>query len=141
MSKYPKCFPDNFEEDILPKGAKEQEIQVYRIIKYKNIRDNFISSYEEREKGLIPIKKKFNRNDPKIYSTSCFENEADAKYVLNTMMRNHHPEAYIAKGVTAKCCGPCQLTRERSENQHEAKDSHVDWWIYDDATPERHFEL
>ena len=25
MSKYPKCFPENFETEILPKGAKKEK--------------------------------------------------------------------------------------------------------------------
>ena len=33
MKKYPKCFPDNFETEILPEDAKEENKSVYRIIK------------------------------------------------------------------------------------------------------------
>ena len=48
MSKYPECFPDNFEEKILPGEAKQENIPVYRIIKYRKIdRDEFIGTYEE----------------------------------------------------------------------------------------------
>ena len=58
MSKYPECFPDNFEEDILPEGAKNENKSVYRVIKYGTInRDGFIGAYEEIQRGLIPPKK------------------------------------------------------------------------------------
>lgn len=33
MSRYPSYFPDNFEADILPKGARKENKTVYRIIK------------------------------------------------------------------------------------------------------------
>lgn len=140
MSKYPKCFPENFEAEILPKGAKEQKIIVYRIIKYQNIRDNFISTFEETEKKLRPSRSPLNCKDPGTFSTSCFKDKNEAEDLLGLMMR-HKPEAYIAKGETAKCCGPCQLTLERNMNQYKDKKSHVDWWIYADATPEVYFEL
>ena len=43
MKKYPKCFPENFETEILPEGAKEENKSVYRIIKKGQIdRDSFI---------------------------------------------------------------------------------------------------
>ena len=29
MSRYPDCFPDNFEKDILPKEAREENKEVY----------------------------------------------------------------------------------------------------------------
>ena len=61
MKKYPKCFPDNFETEILPEDAKEENKSVYRIIKSGIIdRDSFISTYEEMERGLIPRKKKLD---------------------------------------------------------------------------------
>lgn len=47
MKKYPECFPENFETDILPEGAKKENKAVYRVIKYGTInRDSFIGTYE-----------------------------------------------------------------------------------------------
>lgn len=40
MSKYPKCFPENFEKDILPKDARNEEIEVYRIMKTGKIEEH-----------------------------------------------------------------------------------------------------
>ena len=55
MKKYPKCFPENFETEILPEGAKEENKSVYRIIKKGQIdRDSFISTYEEMQSCYMP---------------------------------------------------------------------------------------
>lgn len=135
MKKYPKCFPTNFETDILPVGAKNENKAVYRVIKSGIInRDSFIGTYEEIQKGLIPPKKRMDLNDPSLYSTSCNMDYADAAYALNVFMR-HHPKAVIARGKTEKTCGPCQLTSEREKRE----DTHVDWWIYEETEPQRYF--
>ena len=46
MGKYPDCFPENFETEILPKDAQENSRRVYRIIKYGDeiSRKNFMST-------------------------------------------------------------------------------------------------
>lgn len=70
MGKYPKCFPENFETEILPKEAKKERKSVYRIIKKGTIdRESFIGTYEEMQRGLIPKKKRINLRNPGIYST------------------------------------------------------------------------
>lgn len=136
MSKFPACFPKNFETDILPKEAKFKYKSVYRVIKSGTInREGFISTHEEIERGLIPPKKRLSPQDPGRYSTSCNIEYEDAEYMLNVFMR-HHPRPVIAKGTTEITCGPCQLTSERDVNR---KDSHVDWWVYEDADPQEYF--
>ncbi len=136
MQRYPESFPENFETDILPKEAKQENKSVYRIIKYGTInRDSFISTYEEMQRGLIPHKKRIDLNNPGIYSTSCNMDYSEAEYALNIFMR-HHPKAFIAKGETEKTCGPSQLTSER-ENRD---DTHVDWWIFEKSEPHLYFK-
>ena len=135
MSKYTERFPENFEEDILPKEAKCENKSVYRVIKYGTInRDSFIGTYEEMKRGLIPPKKRMNLEDPGLYSTSCNIDYSEAEYVLNLFMR-HNPRVFIAKGETEGTCGPCQLTSEREKRD----DTHVDWWIYKDVEPQKYF--
>lgn len=137
MKKYPKCFPDNFETEILPEDAKEENKSVYRIIKSGIIdRDSFISTYEEMERGLIPRKKKLDLNDPEIYSTSCNIDFSEAQYALNIFMR-HYPKPFIAKGQTEVGCGPCQLTSERDKSK---EGTHVGWWIYEKSDPQNYFK-
>lgn len=139
-NKYPDCFPDNFETDILPKEAGNDEKDVYRIIKSGIIdKQGFLSTYEEIKKGLIPDKIKKGRislNDPKLYSTSCIVEMSEAEYALDLFMR-HNPPAIISKGKTKAVCGPNQLTSEREKN---VKTTHVDWWIYKHANPQLYFK-
>ena len=136
MKKFPECFPENFEKEILPEGAKTESKPVYRVIKYGSInRESFISTYEEIQRGLIPPKKRMNLNDPGLYSTSCNIEYSEAEYALNIFMR-HQPKVFIAKGETEGECGPCQLTAERETRT----DTHVDWWIYEEAEPQMYFD-
>ena len=133
--KYPECFPENFETDILPKDAKRENKSVYRVIKFGTIdRNGFIGTYEEIQRGLIPPKKRMNLDDPGLYSTSCNMKYSEAEYALNMFMR-HYPKPFIAKGETEGSCGPCQLTSEREKRS----DTHVDWWIYEDTEPQIYF--
>ena len=135
MEKFPECFPEKFETDILPKGAKKENKSVYRVIKYGTInRDSFIGTYEEIQRGLIPRKKKMDLDNPGLYSTSCNIEYSEAQYATDIFMR-HHPKVFIAKGQTESSCGPCQLASEREER----KDTHVDWWIYQEAEPQKYF--
>lgn len=95
MKKFPECFPENFEKEILPKAAKEENKSVYRVIKYGTInRDSFISTYEEIQRGLIPPKRKMNSNDPGLYSTSCNIEYTEAgicfKFVYETSSKSIH---------------------------------------------------
>ena len=135
MKKFPECFPDNFETSILPNGARKENRHVYRVIKSGKIdRDAFISTYEEIQRGLIPPKRKMNLNDPGLYSTSCNIEYTEAEYVLRLFMR-HYPKPIIANGETEGECGPSQLTADREDVQG----THVDWWIYEESHPQRHF--
>lgn len=139
MGKYPECFPEDFEERILPKGAKPENKQVYRIIKSGIIdRDSFISTYEEIVRGSRCKPKKLDLEDPGIYSVSCFMDLDDIEYFKNVFMRRN-PELLVAKGITDSSCGPCQLTSERKPVKENSK-SHVDWWVYQDANPQNFFE-
>lgn len=136
MKKYPECFPQNFETDILPDGAKNENKSVYRVIKSGIIdRDGFIGTYEEIQRGLIPPKKRMNLKNPSLYSTSCNIKYSEAKYALSVFMR-HHPRALIARGETEGTCGPSQLTSEREERN----DTHVDWWVYEESEPQGYFK-
>ena len=95
MNKYPECFPENFEMEILPKEAKKENKPVYRIIKYGTInRESFISTYEEIIRGLIPPKRKMNWNDPGTYSTSCNIEYSEAEYALNIVHETSSKSVY-----------------------------------------------
>lgn len=128
---FPPCFPKNFETEILPvTEINSTELPVYRIIKSGEInRDAFLSTWEERKEQA-----ELDESDPGTYATSCNSDLEVLERLLKRMMR-YHPNPIIAKVVTKVTCGPSQRTQERTLK----KTSHVDWWIYDQSTPELHF--
>ena len=68
MKEFPDCFPENFETEILPEDAREDNKDVYRVIKNGILdRESFISTYEEIQRGLIPPKKRLNLKAPGTY--------------------------------------------------------------------------
>ena len=136
MSKYPACFPENFETDILPKNVHYEPIPVYRIIKSGVInREGFIGSYEEVLRGLVQRKTPLDPNKPETYATSCYVKYSEAKKKLKLFMR-YYPTPIIAQGMTNPSCGPNQLTAEREIGR---KDGHVDWWVYEESEPQNSF--
>lgn len=138
IDKAAKVFPNFFSNFDLPEGAKKQEIEVYRMCLTGIInREAFYGSYEAHMKGISYNKNiTENSTDPGDYSTSCFEDEKDAKRFKKLFSR-HKPELIVAKGSTNKECGPCQRTKDRDS---KVKNSHVDWWIYENANPQQYFK-
>lgn len=135
--KYPDCFPQNFESDILPKEAKEQFLEVYHILLFGNLDEiNFLSTYEIDLRKLTKRSRPLDMNDPGTYSTSCFIDKEDADYYLE-LLGKHHPKAKLAKGITEPSCGLSQITKERKP---EKLDSHVDWWLYKDTNANQYFK-
>ena len=130
MTKFPDCFPANFEENILPKDVEFTSYPAYRILK-RGILDHqaFLSTYEEAKvSGFFP--RGCDLNDPGTYSTSVFQGINDIMK-LQKIMFKHHPRATIACGSTEPSCGPCKTSK---------KGSHIDWWIYKDTSPELYFK-
>lgn len=129
-----KVFPSYMTIDI-PEGACEQSIEVYRICKTGAVeKESFLSSYEEYEQrnDLDSL----DLNDPGSYSVSCYEKRRDARRKLMFFTKKE-PRAIPAFGKTEPSCGPCQKTRERIKGK---KDSHVDWWIYQNVAPWLYFK-
>lgn len=131
---FPKCFPANFESEILP--IKEDEsiaIDVYRVIKSGEInRAAFLSTWEETEENLIDS---LDKSDPGTYATSCSSSLGVLKRLTKRIML-HHPSPIIAKGTTEVSCGPSQKSKDRTQKNTP----HVDWWVYDEAEPHLYFE-
>ena len=133
-----KKFPNYFPIGQLPVGAKEQNIEVYRMCKWGIVeRKAFFSNYEEAVFLGIELKGYSHENyllDIDKHSVSSFEKQEDAKSRLKLFTR-HKPACIIAKGITDASCRPSQRTAERKK----CRDSHVDWWIYETAHPHMHF--
>lgn len=135
--RYPECFPDNFEESILPKLDNVEPIEVFRAIRHVEIcRDDFLSTHEMVLLGKRPSMPDDDVNCATYYSTSCNIEHKRLKKILSVFMIDD-PRAFIATGLTAVECGPSKKTCDWC-SQHKGK-THVDWWIYRDSNPEDYF--
>lgn len=131
-----KVFPVFFPKDIIPKEAAHREEDVFRVCRFGKIeKDAFISTYEEVFIRKILEVKDLDKNDPGTYSTSVFKKRRDAKGIFNCIAR-HEPCAIVAFGKINPEHGPMQVTKERTGQ----KNSHIDWWLYDQADPSSEFE-
>lgn len=134
MKSIEKIFPDYFSNFELPEGAHEEEIEVYRACKtWACDKESFLNSYEENGFKVPPG---CDESDPGQYSLSTFMKPKDVKRFTDCNCE-YRPPCKIAKGLTARKHGIVQITRERTKR----KSSHVDWWLYKDATPYEEFEM
>lgn len=118
----------------MPKGAKGQRIEVYRACRTNQIeRESFLNSYEENGWRCSPGAE---QDDPGEYSLSTYEKPKDVRRFAITNSE-FKPPIKIAKGFTEPECGLSQKTKERTGR----RTSHVDWWLYEQALPWKHFEL
>lgn len=132
-------FPKYFPKEVIKKiyKIKHGEIEVYRVCRSGKIECNsFLNSYEERSEihdysDFFEGRKEIDIGD---YSLSCNEKQNDANKRLEFFTRKS-PLAILAKGLTKKEYGIAQRTKERKKN----KNSHVDWWLYEDKNPVKLF--
>lgn len=131
--KIKKVFPAYFENFELPAVAIEQEISVYRACPTRKIeKPSFLNTYEENGFN-VPVGK--NINDPQVYCLSTAVNLRDVKRFVVVDSR-FQPPFLLAKGHTTKYDGLSCL----SKDWKKASNSHVDWWLYEDAEPWLAFE-
>ena len=117
--KYPDYFPVN----CPPKDACAEEVTAYRMCKTDNIDRSDFQSYYEMGKDF--------GNNVNGYGVSVLSDIKEAS-VLAKMPA--HRKDYLAQGCTASICG--EILRTPSKN----KSSHITWWLYEDATPEKYFK-
>ena len=130
-----KKFPSYFDNFTLPEGAKEQKISVFRACKTQKVeKESFLPTYEENNFNHCEGN---DSSDPGSYSLSTYEKPKDVKRFAATN-RNFNPPFKIAMGFTEPVCGLCQRTKDRKPKH---KSSHVDWWLYENATPHDYFTL
>ena len=131
MSKYPDCFPKDFENSILPKKAHFEEVECYRVLRKGLTNESFLSSYEEHLLG-IRVFKDIDLNNPSIYSTSVYSDYMQVKKLKKSMARRDIQNLQIGKGITLKEYGKIL----KSDNS-----SHIDWWLFKDNQAEKVFEI
>lgn len=134
LRRIEKIFPDYFQRFELPDGAREEYIKVYRACRSgKCDKESFLPSFEESGFVLNPLA---DITDPGLYSLSTFEKPTDVKRFAGAMSDMKVPYQ-IAIGDTNPRHGVVQRTRERTKK----RTSHVDWWLYKDASPYEEFEM
>lgn len=134
VKRIEKIFPDYFQRFQLPKGAREESIKVYRACRSGRCdKASFLPSFEERGFVLDPMA---DPTDPGQYSLSTFEKPTDVKRFAGVMSDMQVPYT-IALGQTDPRHGLAQRTRERTKK----RTSHVDWWLYKDASPYDAFDM
>ncbi len=90
-------------------------------------------SFEENGCVINPLA---DSADPGQYSLSTFEKPKDVKRFAGVVSDMKIPYQ-IAVGETNPRHGLVQRTKERSKK----RTSHVDWWLYKDASPHEEFEI
>lgn len=129
-----KKFPLGFPVDRLPKGAKEESIEVYRICRSGAVEaKSFLPTYLDPD--VANTKENEGAVEIGYYSLSTFFKRSEARRMLKFFL-GKQPSAIAAFGTTDPSCGVCQRTKERLTN----KKSHVDWWLYEAATPHIFFK-
>lgn len=129
-----KIFPDYFSRFTLPDGAREEYIVVYRACKTgKCDTESFKPSFEEH--GFEYFQND-DPEDPGIYSLSTYEKPNHIKRYVKLTSEYGKPYK-IAVGETDPQYGLVQRTKERKRKAN----SHVDWWLYQDATPHEVFAI
>jgi hypothetical protein len=131
-----KKFPEYMNNITLPEGAKEENIEVYRLCLTGKIEpDSFLTTFVEYTK-LFSIRD-LDLTDVGSYSMSCYYNINDINRRLKFFNKKNPGIPNIAKGNTEISCGIIQRTRDRK--RLSSLKSHVDWWLYDGAIPHEYF--
>lgn len=132
-SKVKKVFPAYFSNFLLPEAAIEQTISVYRACPTRKIeKASFLNTYEENG-YQVPVG--MQADDPQVYCLSTAFRLKDVKRFV-TINSAYNPPFLLAKGHTTKTDGlSC-----KTSDWKKTKSSHVDWWLYAEATPWIAFE-
>lgn len=124
--KFPECFPDDFMENYLPKTAKREQREVYRVIKYGlTNNDSYISTCEEVLLGLRCASKRDDIGNASYYSTSTSVSKDNLEKLLKITLKKN-PKVIIAKGMIEEDYGYNELTPNHNNG-------HIDWWKFADV--------
>lgn len=138
-----KIFPDYFSHEaiiLINKNGKDNQLKVYRVSKFgDDLTIAFLNYYDEVILGLKQIpehrkqkKLEYYKNNIDSLSVSCYYDIEDIIYYFNVTLKESYPKRILLEGNLSSDYGLSQITKERKT---EKTDSHVDWWLYKDATP------
>ena len=133
MDEIKKTFPAYLDANIIPVWAKEQSIEVYRACRSGKVDHcSFMNSFEENGFKATENLGEFQAS---AYSLSTYTKIKDVKRFM-TMTSDFGVPFIIAKGTTEPNYGVCLETRVwKKQLGEKSKTSHVDWWLYENATP------
>lgn len=144
-------FSSAFPDGVPPKGARPEEIVVYRICTTGKVEsDSFLPTYLE---SVLPYTRDISKAAPDCghYSMSTYEKYSDADKALRRFQKRH-PPTILAKGVTSPECGWVLRDKEipfieelkdcvqGKDMKRMKKSSHVHWWLYEEAEPHKFFQ-
>ena len=134
-----KAFPAYFKKFELPVWARPQKLSVYRACATGKVeKDSFINTYEENGFCVLPGA---DESDPSQYSLSTYMKYKDVKRFMKLTSKYCVPFV-IAEGRTNPAYGICLETKEWKQHLGEkTKSSHVDYWLYENATPWLDFHI
>lgn len=128
-----KIFPQYFENFQLPSAAIEQEIEVYRACPTRKIeKASFLNTYEQNGFKVSPDGRIDN---PQEYCLSTYIRLKDIKRFV-IIDSKYQPPWILAKGRTTTIDGKSC----KSKDWKHCRNSHVDWWLYENAEPWQAFE-
>lgn len=127
-------FPAYFANFKMPDGARSLLLDVFRAcatgkVDALSFSNTFEADYEADTNRVDGE----NVSNPSIYSLSVYEKHKDVKRFA-TMTSKYQLPFIIAKGTTNPTCGIVLQAQSK-------KSSHVDWWLYEGATPHTFFEV
>ena len=134
-------FPDYFSENsvkLIISNGKPDSLHIYRVGKYgKDKTTAFLNYYDEIQQGLKTVRNPEKylekcKNNMVQLSVSCYYDIDDLTYYFEVTLKDTYPERILLEGISNPCHGLIQKTSERKT---ETKNSHVDWWLYKNATP------
>lgn len=134
---FPEYFSVNAKKLILLNG-KPQNRHVYRVAKYgRDTTTAFLNYYDEVVLGLKTVRNKQKylekcKEEIDRLSISCYYDIKDIIYYYEITLKDSYPERILLESETNYKYGLSQVTSERKK---ESTDSHVDWWLFKDATP------
>lgn len=133
MDEINKTFPSYIDTSIIPEWAKEQSFEVYRACRSGKVDQlSFMNSFEENGFKELEDLGKYRAS---AYSLSTYTKIRDVKRFM-TMTSDFGVPFIIAKGTTDPTYGVCLETRFwKKQLGDKCKSSHVDWWLYEGATP------
>lgn len=144
---FPESYPSDLMQRIIEDGAAENIIEnVYRIANYgENNRDAFLSTFltNIKDSGNTNIRDAYifsqENYDIGMYGTSLSSNEKKAKRTLSLLERKYNGPILLIGTILPEY--GMSIFSKNSKTRKSYSKYHIDWWIYKDKDPSKHFKV